>query len=214
MGSAWWNPPRIYLRIGRLQDCRKDASLRSQKKEITIDCTEVADRPLLRLSGSLTPLNLVLASYYRTDRTSLPLLLSWRAKRERSAGIPGLSRTLGRHNVVRRRQAPSGRKYFTALPNGVEHASYGMNPRHAGHCPRDMAIHVVGPRWGPAQRMALDPGCAAFATTLGFVVKPFHGDKHRCAGFAATPLPSRAIVLQRHNRTHTMPKTVLVVLTS
>ncbi len=79
-----------------------------------------------------------------------------------------------------------------------------MNPRHAGHDPRDMAINVVGPRWGPAHLLALDPGCAAFAATLGFVVKPFHGNKHRCAAFASTPSSSRAIVLQRDNRTHTM----------
>ena len=74
-------------------------------------------------------------------------------------------------------------------PNGVEHASNGMNPRHAGHCPRDMAIHVVGPRWGPAHLLALDPGCAAFAATLGFVVKPFHGEKHRCGAFAPPLCP-------------------------
>ncbi len=49
-----------------------------------------------------------------------------------------------------------------------------------------MAIHVVGPRWGPAHLLAFDPGCAAFAATLGCVVKPFHGDKHRCAALLAT----------------------------
>ncbi len=36
--------------------------------------------------------------------------------------------------------------------------------------PRDITIHVVGPRWGPSHLLALDPGCAAFAATLGFVV--------------------------------------------
>ncbi len=65
--------------------------------------------------------------------------------------------------------------------NGVEHASNGMNPRHMRQYPREMAIHVVEPRWGPAHLLALDPGCAAFAATLGFVVKPFHGDKPKCA---------------------------------
>jgi hypothetical protein len=88
-------------------------------------------------------------------------------------------------------------------PNGVEHASSGMNPRHAGHCLRDMAIQIVGPCWGPAHRLAFDPGCAAFAATLGFVVKPFHGDKHRCAALPVTPPSSRAIVLQPDHRTHT-----------
>ena len=56
-------------------------------------------------------------------------------------------------------------------PNGVEHASSGMNPRRAGHCPRDMAIHVVGRCWGPAHLLALDPGCAALPATLDVVVK-------------------------------------------
>ena len=59
---------------------------------------------------------------------------------------------------------------YAANPNGVEHASSGMNPRHAGHGPRDLAIHVVGPRWGPGHLLALAPGCVAFAATLGFVV--------------------------------------------
>ena len=53
-----------------------------------------------------------------------------------------------------------------------------MNPQHAAHCPPDMANYVVGPRWGAAHVLALNPGCAAFAATLGSVVKPFHGDKH------------------------------------
>ena len=66
-----------------------------------------------------------------------------------------------------------------------------------------MAIQIVGPRWGPAHFLALDPGCAAYAATLGFVVKPFHGDKHRCAVFASTQT-SRAIVLQPDKQTHTM----------
>jgi hypothetical protein len=56
----------------------------------------------------------------------------------------------------------------------------------------------------PRTFLALDPGCAAFAATLGFVVKPFHGNKHRCAASAATPPSSCAIVLQRDQGTHTM----------
>ena len=54
----------------------------------------------------------------KTHRTSLPLRPPWRAKRERSARIHGLSRILGHQNVVRRSRAPSGRKYVTALPPG------------------------------------------------------------------------------------------------
>ena len=42
-------------------------------------------------------------------------------------------------------------------PTGVEHASSDMNPRHAGHCPREMAIHVVEPRGGALALFGVGP---------------------------------------------------------
>ncbi len=167
--------------------------------------TRLFDSAILLAFGS--PRKNGVSPGFRSPRISFP------SSRNR---LPGLLLTLkALYNKAQGRGAPWVRNERNATNlNGVEHASNGMNPRHAGHSPRDMAIHVVGPRWGQAHRLAVDPGCAAFAATLGFVVKPFHGDKHRCAAFAATALPSHAIVLQRDNRTHTMRKTLLVVLRS
>ena len=75
-------------------------------------------------------------------------------------------------------------------PTGVVHASSGMNPRHAAHCPRDMAIQIVGPRWGPAHLLAMDPGCTAFAATWALLLNRFTVI-NTCASPSRPPLRPR-----------------------